>query len=512
MHVAELLDESLRWADRPYLVCGDLRISFSGHRRAVYTAVRHLVDAGVSPGDRVLIIGSNSPEFVVMWWATVALGAIAVLGNRWWTPTQVAHAIAETDPALVAVDTRAAALASPAARILNLEDVVDIWDACDTPTVTLPRGEETDPAMILYTSGTTGQAKGVILSHRAVIANLHNLLHRSRRRPSDRDPEAPQQVNLLTVPLFHRSGMQAMTLAAVTGDRLVLPPPGPTDVTTILGIIERERVSVFAAVPTVLARIVKHPNLSAYDTSTVQSVAMGGMYVHPSLIDEVRLAFPGAARRVGALYGMTESGGVLTSIGGSQLVERPTSSGAPLPVVELRIANPGPDGSGEIVARSPTTMSGYWGRPDDPALDQEGWLHTGDIGRIEGGNLYLVGRLKDIIIRGGENVAATRVESSLLAHPAVLEAAVLGLEHLELGEEVAAVVVVKAPAAVSAEELSVHVGASLARFEVPSAWWLRDEPLPLNASGKVDKLLLHREWSTRSAGAQRPSVGDGERR
>jgi long-chain acyl-CoA synthetase len=104
------------------------------------------------------------------------------------------------------------------------------------------------------------------------------------------------------------------------------------------------------------------------------------------------------------------------------------------------------------------------------------------------------------------------VESSLLAHPAVLEAAVLGLEHLELGEEVAAVVVVKAPAAVSAEELSVHVGASLARFEVPSAWWLRDEPLPLNASGKVDKLLLHREWSTRSAGAQRPSVGDGERR
>ena len=355
--------------------------------------------------------------------------------------------------------------------------------------------------MILYTSGTTGQAKGVILSHRAIIANLHNLLDRSRRRPSDRDPDAPQQVNLLTVPLFHMSGMQAMTLAAVTGDRLVFPPPGPIDVTTILRLIERERVSAFAAVPTVLARIVQHPGLSAYDTSSVQSVTMGGMYVHPSLVDQVRIAFPAAARRVGALYGMTESGGVLTSIGGSQLVEQPTSSGVPLPVVELRIANPAPDGSGEILARSPTTMSGYWGRPDDPVLDRDGWLHTGDLGRIVGGHLHVVGRSKEIIIRGGENVSATRVETCLLTHPEVLEAAVLPLEHPELGEEVAAVVVVTTPDAVSVEELSDYVSASLARFEVPSAWWVRHDPLPLNASGKVDKPLLRGTWRARLGAA-----------
>jgi long-chain acyl-CoA synthetase len=449
----------------------------------------------------VLLIAANSPEFVVTWWATVAIGAIAVLGNRWWTQAQVSQAVADIDPVLVSVDARTVDLLAPMAQVLRLEDLADVWDAPVGPRLTLPRGAEADPAMILYTSGTTAKAKGVVLSHRAVIANLHNLLDRSRRRPSDVDPDAPQHVNLLTVPLFHMSGMQAMTLAAVTGDRLVFPPPGPIDVPTILSAIESERVSAFAAVPTVLARIVKHPDLALYDTSSVRSVTMGGMYVHPSIVDQVRVAFPAASRRVGALYGMTESGGVLTSIGGSQLLERPTSSGVPLPVVELRIANDAPDGSGEILARSPAMMSGYWQRPGDPVLDSDGWLHTGDIGRIEDGHLHVVGRSKEIIIRGGENVAATRVESCLLTHPAVLEAAVLPLEHPELGEEVAAVVVVTTGSAVSPDELADHLSASLARFEVPSAWWVRDQPLPLNASGKVDKSLLRGAWPTPSGAA-----------
>jgi long-chain acyl-CoA synthetase len=496
--VTELLEERNRWPDRDYLVCGDRRITFEEHYQAVQAVARRLVESGVSPGDRVLLLAGNSPEFVAAWWATLAIGAIAVLGNRWWTPAQVEQCVVDTSPTLVGVDARTTTLVTNGKQLLNLDDLTDVWEDPITANPAPTPVSETDPAVVIYTSGTTGQAKGVVLSHRAIVANLHNLLDRSRRRPSEVDSDAPQQVSLLTVPLFHMSGMQAMTLAAVTGDRLVFPSPGPVDATTILELIQQESVSSFAAVPTVLGRIVKHPDLASFDTSSVRSVTMGGMFVHPSIVEQVRVVFPAASRRVGALYGMTESGGVLTTIGGSQLIDKPTSSGLPLPVVELRIAEVEEDGSGEILVRSPTNMSGYWGQPYSPELDADGWLHTGDIGRIEGDHLYVVGRSKEIVIRGGENIAATRVESCLLAHPDVLEAAVLPLEHPDLGEEVAAVVTVKPQSALSVSTLKAHAADSLAHFEVPSAWWIRYEPLPLTASGKVKKAELVEAWPTAS--------------
>jgi long-chain acyl-CoA synthetase len=164
-------------------------------------------------------------------------------------------------------------------------------------------------------------------------------------------------------------------------------------------------------------------------------------------------------------------------------------------VVELRIDCPDADGTGEILARAPHVMSGYWGEPGHPALDADGWLHTGDIGRIDAeGYLYVLDRCKDVVIRGGENVNGPHVENELLAHPAVLEAAVFGLPHPDLGEEVAAVVVVRPGLEVTAEQLRAHAASTLAHFEVPSIWWIRTEPLPTNVVGKVLKRELRAGW------------------
>lgn len=192
---------------------------------------------------------------------------------------------------------------------------------------------------------------------------------------------------------------------------------------------------------------------------------------------------------------------------GDDYAARPHSVGKPLPVVEIRIDEPDDRGLGEILARSPTNMSGYWGMPDDDTIDEDGWLRTGDIGRLDhDGHLYVLDRAKDVIIRGGENIACSHVENQILRHPSVGQVAVLGLPHPDLGEEVAAVVVPRGGAP-SAEELSAHAASGLARFEVPTAWWIRDEPLPLSSVGKVLKRQLREAWPERHPDAVCESSG-----
>jgi long-chain acyl-CoA synthetase len=222
---------------------------------------------------------------------------------------------------------------------------------------------------------------------------------------------------------------------------------------------------------------------------------MGGSPVMPELVARTRAAFPQARRGVGTAYGLSESGGVLTTGTGDDYAARPHSVGKALPVVELRIDHADDQGVGEILARSPTVMTGYWGLPDDHTVDTDGWLHTGDVGGLdEDGHLYVLDRSKDVIIRGGENIASSHVEDRLLTHPDVAQVAVIGRPHPDLGEEVAAVVVPRAGAQVSVAGLTNHAAAGLAHFEVPTAWWVRAEPLPLNSVGKVLKRQLRDSW------------------
>lgn len=213
----------------------------------------------------------------------------------------------------------------------------------------------------------------------------------------------------------------------------------------------------------------------------------------PGLPDQIRAVFPNVRRGVSEVYGMTETCGFIASASGQDLLDRPGTTGRPLPVVDVKIADQDAAGVGPILVRGPTVMLGYIGDPAGAALDTDGYFATGDLGRLDSdGYLYITGRFKDVIIRAGENVSAPHVEAALTSHPGVTEAAVLALPDPDLGEEVAAVVVTTA--AVTAGELASYLRERLAYFEVPTRWWLRAEELPTTAFGKPDKNLLRSTW------------------
>jgi acyl-CoA synthetase (AMP-forming)/AMP-acid ligase II len=365
--------------------------------------------------------------------------------------------------------------------------------------VDLPKpvdGDEDDPAVIIFTAGTTGAPKAVVLAHRSVLANLHNLLAVSGRLPHQIDSSRSPAVVLQSGPLFHIGGSQSLMLALLGGNTVVFLR-GRFDPGEVLELIERERVTVWGAVPTMAARALEHPAVDSCDLSSVRSVSMGGAPVQPRLLERMREHLPNARRGLSTIYGMTETGGTVASASGSLMAAHPETSGRPLPVVEMYIKSPDDTGTGEIIVRTPGQLLGYWGQDGADLLDDEGFVHTGDLGRLDEGLLYVTGRIKDLIIRGGENIAPIHVEAALLTHPAVLNASVIGRPDDDLGERVAAAIQLAPGTAVSSDELAEHVAPMLAKFEVPAEWWLGTEPLPMSDSGKTDKLTIAATWPSR---------------
>lgn len=506
-HVAELLRDAARWTDRTHLVQGSRRLTFSDVFAAVDRAAARFAEAGLRPGDRLLLLAPNSPEWVISLWAGLKLGAIVALGNGWWSGELVEHAAGVLAPRLVLADERRAALLPAGPSVVTVDElravVADSSPVSAPPSV--PAGREDDPAVIIFTAGTTGIPKPVVLAHRSVIANLHNLLVMSGRLPQDLDGSRPPAVSLQSGPLFHIGGLQSLLLALLGGNTLVFLE-GRFDPGQVLDLIERERITWWGAVPTMASRVVDHPSLAGRDLTSLRSVSMGGAPVQPALVARLREAFPNAGRGMSTIYGMTETGGTVAAASGRTMAEHPTTAGSALPVVELRIDSPNAAGDGEIVVRTPGQMIGYWTGTeggeigtDVDLIDDDGWVHTGDQGRIVDGLLYVTGRIKDLIIRGGENIAPAHVESVLLRHPSVRNVAVLGLPDPDLGERVGAVVQLEPGASVTEAELVEFAAPSLASFEMPVQWWLRTEELPMNDSGKTDKKVLRGEWVTADA-------------
>jgi len=512
--VVELLDDAARWAVRTHLVQGSRRLRFADVFAAADRVACRFHEAGLRPGDRLLLLAPNSPEWVISLWAGVKAGAIVTLGNGWWSGPLVEHAVRLTEPQLVLADAKRAALlpASPDRAVISVDEVRSVVDGPPGAPFAHPTGtgDEDDPAVIIFTAGTTGTPKPVVLAHRSVIANLHNLLVMSRRLPQQVDESRPPAVSLQSGPLFHIGGLQSLLLALLGGNTLVFLD-GRFDPEQVLDVIERERVTWWGAVPTMASRVLEHPSLHGRDLGSVRSISMGGAPVAPALVERLRAVFPNAGRGMSTIYGMTETGGTVAAASGVTMAEHPTTAGAPLPVVDLRIDSPNAEGDGEIVVRTPGQMVGYWGSSADSTedaeltdaelIDAEGWVHTGDQGRLVDGLLYVTGRIKDLIIRGGENIAPAHVEAVLLRHPAVRNAAVLGLPDPDLGERLAAVVQLEPGAEVSESDLAEFAAADLASYERPADWWLRTEELPMHDSGKTDKLTLRATWPDKPVSA-----------
>ena len=488
---AELLAGVERWSHREFLVQGSRRITTGEFFAAVVRAREQLRPCGIQPGDRVMLLGHNSPDWVLALWAVWALGAVPVLGNRWWSVPEAAHSLALTSPRVVITD--AAELVRDGTPIVTFAELAGCFTdaSVDHPDIPGPGGEE-DPAFILFTSGSTGMPKAVELPFRALVANQQNVLARARQLPHQIPADSPQSVTLLSTPIFHIGAFATLITQTLIGGRVIFNV-GRFDPAQVLALISSERVQRWGAVPTMAVRLLEHPDFDAHDLSSLRAFPLGGAPVPPVLLERLALRIPQLSRRgLANTWGMSEGAGFFTLAIGPDLERYPKTVGRAFPTVELKIADPGEQGAGEILVRSPTLMLGYIGiHGADPGgtIDSEGWLHTGDLGHLnDDGYLFIDGRSKDMVIRGGENIACPHVEAVLMRHPDVVDAAAIGLPHPDLGEELAAVVVYRTGGRVPTEEdLTQHMTGEVAYFAIPTRWVIRTEPLPTVGTEKVDK-------------------------
>ncbi|TFU01234.1 long-chain fatty acid--CoA ligase [Polymorphobacter arshaanensis] len=521
--------------DKIFLVHEDERVSFEAFARATLRLAAQLQADGVVKGDRVAVVMRNLPEWPVAFFAATLCGAIVTPLNAWWTGAELEYGLSDSGTKVLLVDAeRLARLTEHLPNCPSLERIYvtrtgdDFGPEGGNPLIQrldsvigapdswggLPAGglpdvaiEPEDDATIFYTSGTTGKPKGALGTHRNIVSNImasassaaRSYLRRGET-PPEPDPGAPQKGTLISVPFFHATGCHAILSPSLfAGAKLVMMRKW--DVPRAMELIERERITGAGGVPTIAWQIIEHPDRAKYDLSSLESVSYGGAPSAPELVRQIKANWPKALPGNG--WGMTETSATFTHHQAEDYENRPESCGPAVAVCDLRVTDPDgkvlpPNSVGEIWGFGPNVVKGYWNKPEASAATfVDGWVRTGDIGRIDDeGFLFIMDRAKDMLIRGGENIYCVEVEAALYEHPAVMDAAIVARPHHSLGEEPAAVVTLKTGATADAEELRAFVAARLAAFKVPVEVRFWDGPLPRNANGKILKTELKALFAT----------------
>jgi acyl-CoA synthetase (AMP-forming)/AMP-acid ligase II len=515
-NLAALIQLGRSHGDATFLVYEDERVSYEAWYRAVAALATHLAELGVVKGDRVALAMRNLPDWPVAFFAAVSLGAICVPLNAWWTGQELAYGLAHSGAKVLICDPErleriaphradldaiehvlVSRLTEPRGGVVRLEEVIgtsSTW--AGLPDRALPKVaiDSDEDATILYTSGTTGNPKGALGTHRNFTTNIMSSGYAAARQVLRRGEALPDPVRkamLVVIPLFHATACSAIMMGAIAaGHKLVLMHKW--EPVKAFAIIERERVSSTGGVPTIAWQLIEHPARVNYDLSSIESIGYGGAPSAPELVRKIRETF-GALPGNG--WGMTETTATVTGNSGEDYLNRPTSCGPPVATADLEIRDEDgatvlPTGTiGELWARGPMIVKGYWNNPEASAATfVDGWVRTGDLAWLdEEGFCYIADRAKDIVIRGGENIYSSEVENVLYDHPAVMDAAVVGIPHRTLGEEPAAVVQLAPGMAASEAELQAWVRERLAGFKVPVRVVFLAETLPRNANGKILK-------------------------
>ena len=514
--MAALLEGTLEYGDMDFIVYQGERLSFAQHYWRVAAVAHQLVDCfDIKKGDRVAIAMRNYPEWSIAFWAAAAAGAVVVPLNAWWTSDELEYGLKDSGTKLIFVD------AERLERLQNIDSELPLQHTVAVRCETVPEGVSAiemlwqgatanlklpvveispeDDATLFYTSGTTGFPKGTLGTHRNFCSAALTMPYTGvqgilRSGSSLLDllalKKAPR-VALLTVPLFHVTGCHGMMLGILSnGGKLVMMHKW--DPVVALQLIEQEHINIFSGVPAMARQLLDANETEQRDLSGVTNIGYGGAPAPPDLLRRIKAAMPAVGASNG--WGITETSAGIATNSRQDYADKPDSVGPPAPVCDVKVVNEAGEqlASSELWVRGPNVVKGYWQNPEATAASfTDGWFHTGDVGKIDDqGFIYIVDRLKDMIIRGGENIYCAEVEVALSEHPAVKLACVFGLPDEVLGELVGAVVQIAPDDSVSEQELQQFVANSLAAYKVPTKIWIRNEPLPTGATGKVLKKEL----------------------
>lgn len=525
--LAQLYRLADRHADRVLAVEGNRQTTFrEAFQRAGRLARGLETHFGVTRGQRVAIAMQNSTEWMLAFMAVTSLGAVAVLVDSRGAPIELERAILEADCSLVIADDARVRRLDEAPgdgwrlpRIVYSDDGSLIREGKDRSLVSLLAGWQDvtalecaavgweQPALMMFTSGSTGSPKGAVLTHRSVMVGLSGSAFAAAvsgaKFAARLGPEAArklaalQPASLLVPPLFHVSGCHNVFLSALAGGGklVVMPRWNPGEV---LQLIARERIQQIACVPTMLWDLLRHPDFGRHDLSSLAVIGAGGAQFPANLLREAKRSFPNAVFAVG--YGLTETNGSIATASGDEFAARPDAVGTISPLADVEIVggngrNVAQGERGEIVVRGAMLMEGYFGQVAGQAVTlRDGWLHTGDIGQFDDQQrLYIVDRRKHMIISGGENIYCAEVESALSEHASVREVVALGVPDSRLGEKVVVVIVPQPGCSPDPSELQAHAALRLAAYKLPREFHFRDQVLPRTHTDKIDRVGIARE-------------------